>query len=293
MQFIHDCGGQELLGQTLDEQFTDIYGKAYKPLIPRRPEEIVYDCTHDTPSTHDKYLTSAMALPLVGINGLSNKAIGTTWGYDLLLKKQIPCTDIKGLYCISDALNSPNKKPLVKKIQQLKELKEFNDAKEKHEMIEAKKQPTDFMHEFKIGNELAQTVHIAGEFNAWKPDDIELKKDETDGLWKCSKMLKIDKAKEFYQYKFIIDGADWIINDLEPICTDPQGNQNNKVDVPSGVKKFDRAEVKQIPLGDDHWYDIRYARKVLNNIHELSNQFEAEIAIERPTLDLMVTTRQF
>jgi len=95
-----------------------------------------------------------------------------------------------------------------------------------------------------MGNELAQTVHIAGDFNGWKPDDIELKKDETDGLWKGSKMLKIDKAKDFYQYKFIIDGVDWVINDLEPICTDPQGNQNNKEDVPSGVKKFDGAEVK-------------------------------------------------
>jgi 1,4-alpha-glucan branching enzyme len=149
------------------------------------------------------------------------------------------------------------------------------------------------LREFKIKNELAITVHIAGEFNAWKPDDIELQMDKTDGLWKGSKMLKIDTSKDHYQYKFIIDGVDWVVNDQEPICTDSAGNENNKVDIPLGVKKFDRDEVKTIPLGDDHWYDIRYARHVLNQIHDQCNEYNAEIAIERPTLDLMVTTRQF
>lgn len=57
-------------------------------------------------------------------------------------------------------------------------------------------------------------------------------------------MLKIDRNKEHYEYKFIIDEADWVINEEEPICTDPQGNQNNKVDMPNGVKEFNGAEVK-------------------------------------------------
>ena len=81
--------------------------------------------------------------------------------------------------------------------------------------------------------------------------------DKKDGFWKGSKMLKIDTSKDHYQYKFIIDGVDWVINDQVPICTDSSGNENNKIDIPLGVKKFDRDEVKTVPLGDDHWYDIR------------------------------------
>lgn len=61
---------------------------------------MIFDCTHDNPSVYDKYGTGKMALPLIGLNCLQSKAIGSTWGYDLLIKEQIHCLDEKRKYSI-------------------------------------------------------------------------------------------------------------------------------------------------------------------------------------------------
>jgi hypothetical protein len=86
----------------VDETFIDIRDRPYKALTSRVPEDIIYDCTHDNPSVVDKYQTGRMALPHIGLLSMSDKCIGTTWGYDQLVHKQIHCVEDKRLYPIAD-----------------------------------------------------------------------------------------------------------------------------------------------------------------------------------------------
>jgi hypothetical protein len=43
-----------------------------------------------------------MALPHIGLSSLADKAIASTWGYDLLVHQQIHCVSEKRLYPIHD-----------------------------------------------------------------------------------------------------------------------------------------------------------------------------------------------
>jgi hypothetical protein len=51
-----------------------------------KPEDMLYDCTHDNPSVVEKFQTGRMALPHIGLASLADTSIATTWGYDLLVK---------------------------------------------------------------------------------------------------------------------------------------------------------------------------------------------------------------
>jgi hypothetical protein len=73
-------------------------------------------------------------------------------------------------------------------------------------------------------------VSVAGDFNMWKNGDILLKKD-IRGVWSLTKKLKIDKTKQFYQYKFIIDDAKWVTSDKELKTWDEHGHENNKINM--------------------------------------------------------------
>jgi hypothetical protein len=103
--YVNQCGGTEDLGLHLDGTFLDIGGHPYKNLIASKPNEILYDCSHDNPSIFDKYDTGTMALPLLCLNSVSSKALASTWGYDILVKENIHCVEEERLYSISAPLN--------------------------------------------------------------------------------------------------------------------------------------------------------------------------------------------
>lgn len=63
----------------------DLEGTPFLDLVSSKPGDIIYDCTHDNPSVLEKFLTGRMALPHVGLNSLADKAVASTWGYDLLV----------------------------------------------------------------------------------------------------------------------------------------------------------------------------------------------------------------
>jgi hypothetical protein len=70
----------------------------YTLLISRKPEDIIYDLTHDNPSVVEKFESARLALPQLGLNSMADKAIATTWGFDQLLAKQINCVTETRLY---------------------------------------------------------------------------------------------------------------------------------------------------------------------------------------------------
>lgn len=85
--YFHHLTCQDAPLGVIDSTFTDISGSTYQILRPTKPEDILYDCTHDNPSVLEKFHTGRIALPHIGLSSLSDKAIATTWGYDLLMAK--------------------------------------------------------------------------------------------------------------------------------------------------------------------------------------------------------------
>jgi 1,4-alpha-glucan branching enzyme len=77
----------------------------------------------------------------------------------------------------------------------------------------------------------AGSVHVAGQFNEWKADDIELEKG-ADGIWRTTLTLEPGT----YTYKFIIDGQDWVEDPANPDkVSDPYGGNNSLLTVGAGT----------------------------------------------------------
>jgi 1,4-alpha-glucan branching enzyme len=73
----------------------------------------------------------------------------------------------------------------------------------------------------------AATVHVAGEFNNWQAGDIALEKGE-DGIWRATLNLEAGR----YEYKFIIDGQQWVEDPGNPDkVSDPYGGNNSVLTV--------------------------------------------------------------
>ena len=50
---------------------------------------------------------------------------------------------------------------------------------------------------------------MAGEFNGWKPDVLLNK---TGKNWSTTITLPLNSGKREYQYKFVLDSNNWIVN---------------------------------------------------------------------------------
>ena len=86
----------------IDDTFRDLNGFFYKVLHPKKPVDILYDCTHDNPSVVEKFETGRVALPHIGLSSLGDTSIASTWGYDQLIAKQINCVTEKRIYPVED-----------------------------------------------------------------------------------------------------------------------------------------------------------------------------------------------
>ena len=53
-------------------------------------------------------------------------------------------------------------------------------------------------------------------------------------VWKGKITLPIDNKRFSYQYKFVINNSDWVINEDLPTARDSNGFVNNNLKVPRG-----------------------------------------------------------
>lgn len=91
--------------------------------------------------------------------------------------------------------------------------------------------PTEFEYEFVLTNANAQKVQVAGEFNGWKPNE-ELTKEGTD-KWAFKTVLPIHTGKDKYEYKFVVNGSEWVVNPDLPQTKTKEGFTNNFVHIPN------------------------------------------------------------
>ncbi|MFO7914089.1 MAG: glycogen-binding domain-containing protein [Candidatus Krumholzibacteriales bacterium] len=81
---------------------------------------------------------------------------------------------------------------------------------------------------FSLYSRNAESVAIAGNFNNWSKSADQLSFDERKGLWE----IVIPLPPGEYEYKFVIDGKEWIADPGNPEVTgDGFGGYNSIIEV--------------------------------------------------------------
>lgn len=73
----------------IDQDFEDIEGRKFRVLKPVKPNDIIYDQTHDNPPPKEKFKTGRIALSHMGVLAMADTAIASTWGYDQLVPRKV------------------------------------------------------------------------------------------------------------------------------------------------------------------------------------------------------------
>ena len=74
---------------------------------------------------------------------------------------------------------------------------------------------------FKFMAPEAQSVLLAGDFNAWEPESHPLKK-TSNGLWKANLSLSPGR----YEYRFLVDGQWQNDPECKSYASNPYGSEN-------------------------------------------------------------------
>jgi hypothetical protein len=70
----------------------------------------------------------------------------------------------------------------------------------------------------------AGSVSLVGDFNEWSEDGIELRDDDSDGLWTVEIRIKPGR----YQYMFVVNGKEWIVDEhADAVIDDGFGSLNS------------------------------------------------------------------
>lgn len=72
----------------------------------------------------------------------------------------------------------------------------------------------------------AQSVHVVGTFNDWRPGSIPLEEVDHDGVWRATVVLPTGT----YEYMFVVDGERWVADRLaDRAVADDFGRENSIV----------------------------------------------------------------
>ena len=72
----------------------------------------------------------------------------------------------------------------------------------------------------------AQSVHVVGSFNDWRPRSLPLEDQNHDGVWRTTVVLPAG----IYEYMFVVDGERWVPDHLaERLVADEFGRENSVV----------------------------------------------------------------
>ncbi len=84
---------------------------------------------------------------------------------------------------------------------------------------------------FSVALPAARQVAVAGDFNRWDPDRDRLSGPDAQGVWTVTLPLPAGR----YEYRFVVDGAEWVLDPAAPKTDDGLGGWNSLVIVPAGA----------------------------------------------------------
>ena len=79
---------------------------------------------------------------------------------------------------------------------------------------------------FQLNAANANSVALTGDFNAWSPAGIKMKKDKT-GIWKAD----VELCNGRYEYKFVVDGKWWTDPTNKHTAINSFGDVNSVIEV--------------------------------------------------------------
>lgn len=163
----HGYGGcREYIIGKLDDTYLDhSTGEIYRKIKQRYPLPVFYDMTHDNLSTIEKFPPGTVALPHLALGSVLCCSIASTYGFDILLPKNLHVVKEMRLYALEDS--------------------KTNQEEEK---------TTTTTIEF-FADDVGY-VDIAGTFNNWQPTRMSY----NDGRW----TYELDTPGK-HQFKFIKD----------------------------------------------------------------------------------------
>ncbi|CAI2359529.1 unnamed protein product [Moneuplotes crassus] len=176
----HGYGGcREYIIGKLDDHYLDhSTGEIYRKIKQRYPLPVFYDMTHDNSSTIEKFPPGTISLPHLALGSVLCCSIASTYGFDILLPKNLHIVKEMRLYQVEDSENSGPS--------------EYN--------------PNTKTIEFYAFD--AEYVDIAGTFNNWQPERMQ----QDEGRW----TFDISEPG-IHQFKFIKDN-EWTSSNIYPIA---------------------------------------------------------------------------
>lgn len=177
-----------------------------KTLLPRKPRDVIYDCTHDNPSPLDKFGTRKLHLPQLGLLSMSDIIIASTWGFDQLFLRNYSVVTETRLYPIEQPADFPK----------------YIDSIKTSPFTAGDDATVQSSFDFSFYAPKAHKVAVAGSFNGWKPS-LVLDRD-SQGIWRKTVQFS---ASSVHEYKFVINDNEWAFDGSKPTAKDKHGNVNN------------------------------------------------------------------
>jgi len=75
----------------------------------------------------------------------------------------------------------------------------------------------------------ALSISVAGSFNHWNPEINRLSGPDASGIWTI--LLPLQPGR--YEYRFVVNGSNWVLDPSAPSVDDGMGDRNSIVDVPN------------------------------------------------------------
>jgi len=272
-------GSEKLLGK-LDDSFTLLLDSQkilnYKRLSGRKPKSIIYDVTHDNPTFFEKYSDLGLNLTFMCCNSMVGSSIGSTRGFDQLFPYQPSVVKESRLYSYDDSFNDliinhkeilDNEREEINFVDTKKgtEIDFKNKLKVKGEEKTSSISVFEFVPKSSGINHVPSKICLAISSNGWRPDYF-LEKVNND-LWR----IELPLADGAYEYKYVIDGNNWIFDKTKPTIKDKSNNINNHLLV--GIRALNSMNVnftgnQALQVIDHDFYlktkDLKIIRREMN-----------------------------
>uniref|UniRef100_A0A0G4I0H5 Glycogen debranching enzyme n=1 Tax=Chromera velia CCMP2878 TaxID=1169474 RepID=A0A0G4I0H5_9ALVE len=242
---------------------------------------LFFDCTHDNPTPAEKR-TPQDALPTAAAAAASLCALGSTRGFDELVPHNLSVVLEQRLHKRYYPSEEDEKDQAAASSASQAD---GSTGKTKTEAA-VDPQPPSASVEWPYAG--PSRVEVCGSWDGWKAR-IPLSRASGGGSFSATltEGKELPQGQTQFQFKFILDGSQWVCDGQRAKQRDASGNENNLLDLslPNGVSA-------EAPTSDGALPGIYAAKAILNKLHvELPLRGFTELSTSAPADDFVVMKR--